>query len=87
MSVDEFDDFCNLSGVLNDLMTAPIISHLFYQSLLTSEDEIPAGSGHCNASLLEFMEMIARIAHEGSYPPTGDEAVDGAEEGAEMTVE
>ena len=53
MMADEFEDFCTMSGVLNDLMTAPIITYLFNVSIYTLEDEIKTGN-HLKASPIEF---------------------------------
>jgi len=39
--------------------------------MLTREDEIK-DNAHCKASLLEFIEMVCRIAYIGSYPPSGE---------------
>ena len=84
--LDEFEDFCTMSGVLNDLFTAPIVSHTYNISLFTHEDEIKTGN-HLRASLVEFLEMICRIAHEGSYPPPPELDEDGEECDIEMSVE
>ena len=86
MMVDEFDDFCTLSGVLNDLMTAPIISNFFNLSIFTQEDEVKTNS-HMRASLVEFVEMICRIANEGSYPPPPKIDEYGDEIESDMTIE
>lgn len=75
MMVDEFEDFCCISGVCNDLMTQQLITYLFNISIFTYEDEVKDGK-HLQASLIEFIEMCVRVANEGCYgPPVTDDQV------------
>ena len=68
MMVDEFDDWVQLSGLLNDQFTTKEISHIFNVSMLTQEDEVKSGA-HLRASVLEFTEMVCRACDEASWPP------------------
>ena len=84
MMVDEFDSFCSVSGLYNDLFTTLDVSHIFNLSLFTQEDEIKSGK-HCQADLLEFMEMICRIAADASHPPPPTQGDDGSMIESDMT--
>ena len=68
MYVDEFDDFCSMAGLLNDLMSKDHTSHIFAISQFTSEDEYKDNI-HFKATSLEFAEMLCRVAKIGSYGP------------------
>ena len=82
--LDEFDDFCQDAGILNDQFTTPEISSVFCKSMLTSVDEV-ISNHNCRASFTEFLEMVCRAANEGSYPPPPQKGEDG--EDIEMCVE
>ena len=85
MMVDEFDDWVQQSGLLNDLLTTQRISHIFNVSMLTQEDEVKAGT-HLRASVLEFTEMVCRVCAESSLPPPPTKGEDGTEIPSTMSV-
>jgi len=86
MMVDEFDDWVQQSGMLNDLMTTLNVTHIFNISMLTQEDEVKSGT-HLRASVLEFTEMICRVCADASLPPPPTKGEDGEMIPSTMSVE
>ena len=86
MEVDEFDMFCNASGLLNDSFASREVSLLFNLSMFTQVDELEKAR-HLRATPLEFMEMFVRCCDEASLPPPAFEDSDGEEIASTMPLE
>lgn len=86
MMQDEFDEFVVQSGWLNDGLAAREIPLIFNLSMLVRVDELNK-SQHLEASVIEFMEMIARCAHESSFPPQLPPGEDGMPQESTMTLQ
>lgn len=70
MSLDEFDDIFQSSGILNDLLQARELSIHFNQGLMLHVNEVDQDK-HTAASYIEFLEAYARCCDEasiGEYP-------------------
>lgn len=84
MEVDEFENFCVTSGLMNDSFAAREVPLIFNLSMFTQVDEINKGR-HLRASALEFYEMVCRVAGEASFPPQSMQSKEiNVEEGEEV---
>ena len=61
MSLDEFIDMVNQSGVVNDTFGSREISPLFNLSMMTQKNELDL-ERHYNMIPVEFIEAIARVS-------------------------
>jgi len=84
MMRDEFEAFCERSGLQNDLLTTREASLHFNLSIFTQVDEIEKRR-HLEATPLEFMEMIVRVCDDSSWPPYMGLDEDGVEIPSEMS--
>ena len=68
MSLEEFTDFCNAAGYINETFVARETSICFNVAMMTQIDEIHKRR-HLEMSFVEFLEALARGADEANLPP------------------
>jgi hypothetical protein len=68
MSLEEFTDFCNAAGLINDSFAARETSTCFNIAMMTQVDEIHKRR-HLEMGFVEFLEALARGADMANLPP------------------
>jgi len=68
MSLEEFTDFCNTAGLINDSFAARETSTCFNIAMMTQVDEIHKRR-HLEMGFVEFLEALARGADMANLPP------------------
>lgn len=68
MSLEEFTDFCNAAGYINETFVARETNICFNCAMMTQIDEIHKRR-HLEMSFVEFLEGLARGADEANLPP------------------
>eukprot|EP00359_Climacostomum_virens_P001679 CAMPEP_0204897674 /NCGR_PEP_ID=MMETSP1397-20131031/869_1 /ASSEMBLY_ACC=CAM_ASM_000891 /TAXON_ID=49980 /ORGANISM="Climacostomum Climacostomum virens, Strain Stock W-24" /LENGTH=860 /DNA_ID=CAMNT_0052065451 /DNA_START=87 /DNA_END=2668 /DNA_ORIENTATION=+ len=69
MSLEEFQDICNQSGLVNETFVARNIDVNFNLSMMTQIDEL-SSRRHLQMSFVEFLEAFCRACDEANLPPS-----------------
>jgi hypothetical protein len=68
MSLEEFADVCNQSGLVNETLVARNIEVCFNLAMMTQVDEL-SGRRHLQMSFVEFLEALCRACDDANLPP------------------
>lgn len=68
MSLEEFQDVCNQSGLVNEHFVSRNIDVCFNLAMMTQIDELSTRR-HLQMSFVEFLEAICRGCDEANLPP------------------
>lgn len=68
MSLEEFTDFCNAAGYINETFVARETNICFNCAMMTQMDEIHKRR-HLEMSFVEFLEALGRGCDEANLPP------------------
>ena len=66
MTVDEFENFINMTNLCNDLLFQRDICVCFNLSMMTQVNEI-SKDRHLRASFIEFLEAMSRAVDKASF--------------------
>jgi len=69
MSLEEFQDVCNQSGLVNETFVSRNIDVCFNLAMMTQVDELSTRR-HLQMSFVEFLEALCRACDEANLPPT-----------------